>query len=491
MPKTYIAIDLKSFYASAECAKRGLDPLRTNLVVADPSRSEKTICLAVSPSLKAYGIPSRCRLFEVRRKVREINEERRRKCGRFHGSSYHDPDLRRDPGLRLDYICATPRMGMYIRTSAQVYRVYLRYVAREDIHVYSVDEVFIDATGYLKLYGMSAREFCGMLIHAVLDETGITATGGIGENLYLAKVAMDIEAKHLPADRDGVRIAQLDRMSYREKMWDHTPLTDFWQIGRGIQRRLLENGMRSMGDVARMSLENEDLLYRIFGIRAELLIDHAWGEESCTMADIKRYVPKEQSLSSGQVLPKGYPYEKAENVVREMADELALKLAGKGVCAGGIGLCAGYDIANLQKGYAGGLEKDYYGRTIPAADRGGIRFAEYTCSREKMIEAVMTLFHAVVKRDLLIRRLDVCAYHVVPQEEVPPAAEQLSLLADGEEEERKRKMRKEREERELQEERAILEIRRRFGRNAVLRGNDFLEDATARMRHEQIGGHRA
>ena len=474
--RTYIAIDLKSFYASVECVERNLDPLTTNLVVADESRTDKTICLAVSPSLKSYGIPGRGRLFEVRQKVREINAARARKA-RLAGSSSDNAEILANPHLFLDFIVAVPRMALYMAVSARIYEVYLKYVSSEDIHVYSIDEVFIDATDYLPLYKLTAHEMAIRMIRDVLATTGITATAGIAPNMYLAKVAMDIEAKHSPADRDGVRIAELDEMTYRRKYWTHRPLTDFWRIGRGIAARLEKNGMYTLGDVARCSLQHEAVLYRLFGVNAELLIDHAWGWEPCTMADIKSYRPSANSLSSGQVLSSPYSFEKARIIVREMTDLLVLDLVEKRLVTDQMVLHVGYDAESVKEDYHGDLEADWYGRSVPKPAHGSVNLGRQTSSTTLIADAMMDLYDRIVDRRLFVRRVYVVANHVVNESSIDGV--QLDLFEEVEDTSR---------ERNRQE--AILEIRRKFGKNAILTGINFEEGATTRERNNQIGGHR-
>ena len=492
--RTFIAIDLKSFYASVECVERGLDPLLTNLVVADASRTEKTICLAVTPSLKAYGISGRARLFEVVEKVRQVNMERL--CfspeGIFTGRSTHDPDVQANDGWELDYIVAPPRMRLYMQYSARIYGIYLRYIAPEDIHVYSVDEVFIDATNYLQSYRMTPRELTVKLIHEVLRETGITATAGIGTNFYLSKVAMDIVAKHIPADKDGVRIAEVDEMSYRRLLWDHRPLTDFWRVGRGISRKLEANGMMTMGDVARRSLTNEMQLFKLFGVNAELLIDHAWGYEPVGMKDVKAYKPSTKSFSSGQVLAEPYTFDKARVVVREMADSMALKLVDKGLVTSHVGLSVNYDVENLSQGkdYDGEVATDWYGRKVPRFAHGAVAL-EPTSSSRAITKAILGIYDDNVDRKLLVRRLTVVVGSLVSRDSVKQAKEvQLDLFADHEAEERRQKERKAKAEREHRMQKAALTIQKRFGKNAILRGTDFEDGATLRDRNSQVGGHK-
>ena len=489
--RMYVAIDLKSFYASVECIARGLDPMDTNLVVADESRTEKTICLAVSPSLKSYGIPGRARLFEVVQKVREVNRARRKNAPRqkFAGKSHLDSELKADPSLELDYIVAPPRMAHYMAYSTRIYSIYLNYAAPEDIHVYSIDEVFIDVTDYLKSAGCTAREYAMKMIKHVLRETGITATAGIGTNLYLCKVAMDIVAKHVPADEDGVRIAELDEMGYRRTLWEHRPLTDFWRVGRGYAEKLEAHGLFTMGDIARCSLGgdggiyNEDLLYRMFGINAELLIDHAWGWEPCTIADIKSYKPESNSLGSGQVLQEPYAYRKAKLVVTEMADALALDLVAKGLVT---------DQIVMTVGYKGEYSTDRYGRKIPKHAHGTYNLEIKTSSGRLIRGAALALFDRIINKKLFIRRIYITATKVVREEEAgTEMPEQLDLFTDYEEENRRMQELKAENEREKKRQKAVLEIREKYGKNAVLKGVSLEEGATAKSRNEQIGGHKA
>ena len=497
--RIYIAIDLKSFYASVECVDRNLNPLTTNLVVADESRTEKTICLAVSPSLKSCGIPGRARLFEVIQRVREVNGERMERAPgrRFRGKSSNAIELGRKPSLAIDYIVAVPRMGRYMEVSSRIYSIYLRHVAPKDIHVYSIDEVFIDATPYLKLYGLTAREFAMKLVREVLAETGITATAGIGTNLYLSKVAMDIVAKHIPADPDGVRIAELDEQSYRETLWTHRPLTDFWRIGHGYARRLESRGMRTMGDVARMSVKNEDVLYRMFGVNAELLIDHAWGWEPVTIAEIKAYRPENNSLSSGQVLKEPYDFAKAKLVVKEMTDQLALSLAEKHLATDQLILTIGYDVANLatpelRSKYKGEVHINHYGREVPKSVHGSFNFGRHTASSGQMIEAAAGIFDRVANPDLLVRRITVAANHIMSEDEAEKrhaAPEQPDLFADAGLEERQAGEESARD-REKRLQNVILDIKHKLGKNAILKGMNLLEGATAKERNQQVGGHK-
>lgn len=496
MERTYIAIDLKSFYASVECVERGLDPMTTHLVVADATRTEKTICLAVTPALKAYGVPGRARLFEVVQKVSEINAHRRLLAPgkQLTGRSADAEALRRDPLLALDYLTAPPRMALYMQTSARVYGIYLQYVAPEDIHVYSIDEVFIDATPYLRTYDVDGPGFASMLIQAVYHETHITATAGIGTNLYLCKVAMDIVAKKAPPDENGVRMASLDELSYRQLLWSHQPLTDFWRVGSGIQRRLARYGMYTMGDVARCSLggpgqyQNEDLLYRLFGVNAELLIDHAWGIEPCTMADIKAYRPESSSISSGQVLTCPYSWEKAGLVLREMADSLSLTLVERGMVTGQLTVTVGYDVESLtgNPDYRGPVAVDRYGRKIPKCAHGTVNLPRKTASTRLITQAVTELYAGITDRTLLIRRLTISC-GLIPEGDAQESCPQLDFFTDHQAE----LLEEDRLAREKRRQQAMLSIKRRFGKNAILRGMDLEEGATTLARNSQIGGHRA
>ncbi|MCD8117128.1 MAG: DNA methylase [Oscillospiraceae bacterium] len=506
MEKNYIAIDLKSFFASVECVERGLDPMTTNLVVADPERTEKTICLAVTPALKAYGISGRARLFEVIQRVDEINAARRRRApgGQLTGASHDAAELEARPELALDFIVAPPRMAHYIEKSTQVYQVYLQYIAPEDMHIYSIDEVFIDATDYLHTYGLTAHDLAMRIILDVLSATGITATAGIGTNLYLCKVALDIRAKHIPPDKNGVRIAELDEMSYRRLLWDHRPITDFWRVGRGYGKRLEAQGLFTMGDVARCSLGgpadhyNEDLLYKLFGVNAELLIDHAWGWEPCTIADIKAYRPASNSVGSGQVLQRPYEFHKARLVTREMTDLLVLSLVDKRLVTDQIVLTVGYDIENLsdaarRQQYHGDISTDWYGRKIPKHAHGTANLGGYTSSTRQILDAVSALFDRIVDPSLLVRRLNVTANHVIEESAVPPppAFEQMDLFTDYDERDAAQRARAEELARERRRQEAVLAIQKKYGKNAILKGTDLEEGATARERNRQIGGHKA
>ncbi len=499
--RTYISIDLKSFYASVECKDRELDPMDTNLVVADESRTDKTICLAVTPSLKSYGISGRGRLFEVRQRVREANARRQQAAPghRLTGASCSAAELAADPSLAVDFIIAPPRMAFYMEYSREVYSVYLKYVAPEDMVVYSIDEVFMDVTDYLHTYGLSPRELARKIILDVLDTTGLTATAGIGTNLFLSKVAMDIVAKHIPADKKGVRIAELTEAAFREKLWDHRPLTDFWRVGPGIAKKLSTYGIFTMGDIALCSEQDEELLYQLFGKNAELLIDHAWGWEPCTVAAIKAYRPASSSLTSGQVLSCAYEAEQARLVIKEMADALALDLVDKGLVTDQIVLTVGYDIENLtdparSAGYRGEVEKDRYGRRVPKPAHGTENLDSYTSSARKIMDAATALFDRIIHRGLLVRRMYVVANHVVPEAEAPKKNEdfvQMDLFTDyGAQEVRQREEEAAlSRERKLQE--AALAIKKKYGKNALLKGMNLEEGATARTRNAQIGGHRA
>lgn len=459
--RTFAAIDLKSFFASVECILRGLDPLKAKLVVADESRTEKTICLAVTPALKAYGIPGRARLFEVNQKVREV--ERR-------------------TGEKVEFLVAKPQMARYVEYSTKVYNVYLKYVSAEDIHAYSIDECFLDLTKYLKLYKKTARELVKTIIQDVLATTGITATGGIGTNLYLCKIAMDIMAKHVEADNDGVRIAELDEMSYRRQLWAHKPITNFWQVGRGIAARLEKchlnrgRGIHTMGDIARVSVKEPDALYKMFGVNAEILIDHAWGYEPCTIADIKRAKPQSQSMGEGQVLQDPYPFDKARLVVREMVDTVSMRLVENDLVAKGMVLTVGYDRENVDKGiYHGETVIDFYGRTVPKPAHGTASIGHYTSSQSAFAEAVMRLFDRIVEPQLTVRRLNLVAIDVVDE-----SNQGYDLFTDAQKQEREKKRLK-----------AELLIKKRFGKNAIVKGMDLQEGATTVERNGQIGGHRA
>lgn len=504
--RTYIAIDLKSFYASVECMERGLDPLTTNLVVADASRTQKTICLAVTPALKARGVPGRPRLFEVEQKVKEINALRLANSPDrlFTGKSYNASELDSDPGLELDYIIAPPRMAFYIEYSTKIYNIYLKYVSAEDMHVYSIDEVFMDVTDYLKTYKMTAREFTCMVLRDVVANTGITATAGIGTNLYLCKIALDITAKHAEPDENGARIAELDERSYRKLLWNHRPLTDFWRIGKGYARKLEAHGMYTMGDVARASIGedsdyyNEDLLYKLFGINAELLIDHAWGWEPCTIKEIKSYKPDTNSLSSGQVLHCPYTADKAGLVMREMADLLAYDLVDKAAVTNQLVLTVGYDIDNLtdpeiSSKYKGEVVVDGYGRCVPKHAHGTIHLTKYTSSAKAIIGATKQLYERIVDKNLLVRRLTICACNVISELKAIENSKctRYDLFTDANEQEALLEAEHKAAQREKNMQKAIIGLKRKYGKNVVLRGMNLEEGATAKDRNSQIGGHKA
>lgn len=499
--RTYIAIDLKSFYASVECRERGLDPLDTNLVVADESRTDKTICLAVTPSLKSYGISGRCRLFELKQRVKEANAGRQHDApGRtLEGSSHSFSQLQSNPCLAIDYIIAPPRMAYYMEYSTKIYSVYMKYVAPEDIVVYSIDEVFMDVTHYLKTYGLTPHDLAMKIILDVLDTTGITATAGIGTNLFLCKVAMDIVAKHIPADKNGVRIAELDEDKFRQELWTHQPLTDFWRVGRGYAKKLEEHGMFTMGDVARCSVQNEDLLYKLFGKNAELLIDHAWGWEPCTIEAIKAYKPSTNSISSGQILHCPYDARKAKLVLREMTDLLVLDLVDKGLVTNQIVITIGYDIENLtnperRRKYQGPVAKDHYGRQIPKHAHGTANLDEHTSSTRIIMAAMSELYDRIVNEDLLVRRLNVVACNVVDEMSVAMQDdnfEQMDLFTDYAQKKIDLEAEKSRQERERRLQQATLSIKKRFGKNAILKGMNLEDGATAKDRNAQIGGHKA
>ena len=545
MSKTYISIDLKSFYASVECMERGLDPLNTNLVVADASRTQKTICLAVSPSLKAYGIPGRARLFEVEQKVKVANARRQTRAPKniLDGKSVFATELNENPCLAIDYIAAKPRMALYMSKSTQIYDVYLRYIAPVDIYAYSVDEVFIDASGYLKTYGLNAHDFARLLVREVFKETGITATAGIGPNLYLCKIAMDIGAKHTEADAAGVRIAELDEYSYRRLLWDHRPITDFWRVGRGYAKKLAKKSIFTMGDIARCSLGtssdyyNEDLLYKMFGVNAELLIDHAWGYEPCTLAEVKSYRPQRKSLVSGQVLQNAYTYEKTRIVVREMMELLALDLVDKGLLTNQIVLTVGYDIENLsdperRKAYKGEITVDGYGREVPKHAHGTGNLPFSTASTKLTTDCVLEVFDRVVDESLLTRRISITANNLVLESEYkresevasaePEQISMFDMLARGDDSHAPERVSSKEAtayseqdkpnstmvaesisgsagndndedtlEKEKQVQEAMLKIKKRFGKNAILKGTNLQEGATAKERNAQIGGHKA
>ena len=482
--RTYIAIDLKSFYASVECVERNLDPLKTNLIVADTSRTDKTICLAVSPSLKSFGIPSRPRLFEVIQRVKKINDDRLKDAPmhKFTGNSVFYNELKSNPQLKLSYIAAVPRMALYIEYSTKIYETYLEFVSEKDIHVYSIDEVFIDVTEYLNYYNTDAHTLARSMIQAVLRKTGITATAGIGTNLYLAKVAMDIVAKHMPADKNGVRIAELNELSYRKTLWHHTPLTDFWRVGKGYAKRLHDLGLYTMGDIALCSKGNvdskynEDMLYKEFGINAELLIDHAWGYESCTMADIKKYKPNNNSMSIGQVLHKPYLYEAGLIIVKEMAEELALSLFAKKYVTQNVSLAIGYDRKDNEE-YIDGNDIGIHGH---------IKLNKYSYSIKDITEAIVRIYQKKCNPVLSIRRITICAMDIIPVDKIPVQVVQTDLFSLNEEIEDLQM-----DEKDLKVQKAILKIKNKYGKNALVRARDKMSDATQIDRNKQIGGHKA
>ncbi len=504
--RQYIAIDLKSFYASVECFERGLNPMTTNLVVADRRRTEKTICLAVSPALKQYGISGRSRLFEVVARVKAVNAKRKAEAPGhvFVGTSYDDTVLQSMPQVELDYIVAPPQMAKYMEVSAKIYQIYLKYVAPEDIHVYSIDEVFMDATSYLRVYGMSAHELAMKMMKDVLASTGITATAGIGTNLYLSKIAMDIVAKHMEPDEDGVRIASLDEASYRRLLWRHRPLTDFWRVGKGYAKKLETAGLYTMGDIARCSLGradeyyNEDLLYKMFGVNAELLIDHAWGWEPCRISDIKAYRPKENSMGSGQVLQSPYDFARGRIVVQEMAEALSLDLVDKGLTTDQLVLTVGYDRENLtdprrRRNYRGAVVTDPYGRSVPKHAHGTENLKSHTASTAVLLKAANALYDRLVDPALLVRRITLNANHILRESEIRSSDgyEQLDLFTDYEALKRQRAKEKETSDKERRMQQALLDIKKKYGKNAVLKGTSYQEGATAKERNGQIGGHRA
>ena len=499
MNRIYACIDLKSFYASVECKERGLDPLTTNLVVADESRTEKTVCLAITPTMKQYGLGGRARLYEVVQKVKDVNYQRRKVnyYKPFTKKSVNDLELKKDKSLELDYIIAPPRMAYYMDYSTKIYNVYLKYIAPEDIYVYSIDEVFCDITNYLNYNNMTPRELVTKMIHDVYETTGITATGGIGTNMYLAKVAMDIVAKHTEPDKFGVRMAELDELSYRKTLWNHKPLTSFWRVGNGYAKKLESNGLYTMGDIARCSIENEDLLYKLFGINAELLIDHAWGWEPCTIKDIKAYKPDRKSLGSGQVLHCPYNYKKAKLIVKEMADLLSLDLVSKKLVTDQLVMTVGYDIENLtnpsiRSKYNGEITIDHYGRDIPKHSHGTINIDHHTSSSKVIIEKMVELYEKIVNKDLLIRRINIVANNVIDNDKVKdkPQYQQFDLFTNYQELDEKKKQQKKEEQEENKLQNVLLSIKNKYGKNAILKGMNLEEGGTTIDRNGQIGGHK-
>ena len=493
MEKVYICIDLKSFYASVECVERGLDPLNTNLVVADPTRTEKTICLAISPSLKQYGIGGRARLFELNQMVKEINKKRKEenKNKKFTGKSIMDDELKKDKTKELDFMIAPPRMSHYINFSAKIYNIYLKYIAKEDIFVYSIDEVFADITKYLKYHKTTPKEFVTKILQEVRKETGITATAGIGTNLFLAKVAMDIVAKHTKEDKYGVRIAELDEVTYRKTLWNYRPITDIWRIGGGIANKLAQHHIYTLGDIAKCSLENEDLLYKLFGVNAELLIDHAWGVEPCTIESIKSYKPLEKSIHMGQVLPCPYSYQKTKLIIREMSELLALNLAEKNLITDQLVLTVGYDISNVTEDYKGEIKEDFYGRKIPKHAHGTINLKEKTSSSRQIMTAAINLLERIINPDLLVKRINISATKLTgrDKEKLVIKYEQLDIFTNPEivQKERQEKKNEEKEENALQH--VILNMKEKYGKNAILRGMNLENGGTTIERNQQIGGH--
>ena len=496
MNRIYACIDLKSFYASVECVERKLDPLTTNLVVADNARTQKTICLAVSPSLKKYGIGGRARLFEVVSKVKIINKKRKDKInGNFRGKSFDDIQLKNNKYLKLDYIVATPRMSYYMRYSTKIYNIYLKYLSSDDIYVYSIDEVFCDLTNYLDYYKLSPRELITKIIKDIFDTTGITATGGIGTNLYLAKVAMDIVAKHMKPNEFGVRIAGLDELTYRKLLWNHKPLTDFWRVGKGYNNKLIKNNIYTMGDICRCSINNEDLLYKLFGVNAELLIDHAWGYEPCNLNDIKNYKPSNNSISSGQVLHCPYNYEKTKLVVKEMIESLVLDLVSRGLVTNRVVLTIGYDIDNLKRinDYEGEVVTDYYGRMVPKPAHGIVALIDKTSSTRLLVDKVIKLFDRIIDKKLLVRRICVAFGNVVDEKVASNETryEQINLFMNYNEVYKKRLEDKIKEKKEKKIQYTMIDIKNKFGKNAIFKGMNLKDGGTAIARNNQIGGHRA
>ncbi len=492
MNKVYICIDLKSFYASVECVERNLDPLDTNLVVADKSRTEKTICLAVSPSLKEYGLKGRARLFEVVGVVRKVNNERRKNNNyrKFTGKSYKNSELKNNKSLELDYIVAPPRMKLYMKYSAEIYNIYLKYLSKDDIFVYSIDEVFCDITNYLKMYKMTPKELVSMIIKDVYENTGITATAGIGTNMYLAKVAMDITAKHMAPNEIGVRISELDEISYRKKLWNHTPLTDFWRVGKGYAKKLEDNNMYTMGDVALMSINDENLLYKLFGVNAELLIDHSWGYESTTIKDIKNYKPENNSISNGQVLHCPYDYKKARLIVSEMIDSLSLELTEKEKSTNCIVLVIGYNADNNNDNIE--IVKDYYGRSVPKPSHGHINMDYSTSSTKLLTKKCLELYDKIINKDLLVRRINVCACNVIDEKEAQKkiSFNQLDLFSNNDKIMKEKLEEKQSVKDEMKLQKTILDLKNKYGKNVILKAMSLEEGSTIKERNEQVGGHK-
>ena len=487
MDRIYMCIDLKSFFASVECVDRGLNPLDTNLVVADKSRTDKTVCLAITPSLKQYGLGGRARLYEVVAKVKEVNKDRKKNNGykRFSGKSYIDSELKKNKELELNYIVAPPRLRTYMKYSTDIYNIYQKYISKDDILVYSIDDVFCDITTYIKLYKLTPEELVTKMIMDVYNTTGITATAGIGTNMFLAKIAMDISAKHMEANEYGVRLAYLDEQKYKETLWDHQPLTDFWSVGRGTVKRLNENGMYTMGDIARMSLENEDKLFRMFGVQAEFLIDHAWGYEPCTIKDAKSYRPKSSSLSRGQVLHVPYNYKDAKLITKEMMDSLVLDLVRGHLLTNQIALTINYDIRNINEGYEGEITTDFYGRKVPKYSHGTANLDHYTSSTKIITDKISKLYDEIVNKDLKIRKITVGVNDLIYADDSKKdlVLKQLDLFSDGTKEENEEKS-----EKNVQD--AIIKIQNKFGKNSILKGMNLEEKSTARRRNREIGGHK-
>lgn len=497
MDKVYACIDLKSFYASVECVERGLDPLNTNLVVADSSRSEKTVCLAITPSLKQYGLKGRSRLYEVNQKIKEINYQRRKSNNykKFTGKSYIDSDLKSNRELELDFIIATPQMKKYMKYSAGIYEIYLKYISKEDIFVYSIDEVFCDITPYLKTYNITPKEFISKIIRDIYETTGITATAGIGTNMYLAKVSMDIVAKHAKPNEIGVRIAEIDEMSYRKLLWNHKPLTAFWRIGLGIAKKLEQNNMYTMGDIAKCSINNENLLYNLFGVNAELIIDHAWGFEPTTIKDVKNYKPEKNSISKGQVLHVPYDYNKTKLIIKEMIDSLSLDLVAKGKITNQLVLTINYDIENLKNkdiNYNGELSHDNYGRTIPKPAHGTIRLDYRTSSTKVLSKKILELYEKIINPKLLIRKINIAACNIVDESlsDKEEVHEQLDLFGNCTQKAKESENDKREQKDELRLNKTMLELKNKYGKNSIFKAMSLEEGSTLKDRNEQVGGHK-
>ncbi|MDD6879440.1 MAG: DNA methylase [bacterium] len=499
MERIYVCIDLKSFYASVECIERGLDPLNTNLIVADSTRTEKTICLAITPTLKQYGLSGRSRLFEVIKKVKNVNLQRKKENNyrKFTSKSYLDSELKKNKSLELDYIVAPPQMKKYMKYSTDIYTVYLKYLAPEDIYAYSIDEVFCDITNYIKYYKMTPKELVTKMIRDVYETTGITATAGIGTNMFLAKVCMDIVAKHCEANEIGVRIAEIDQQNYRKFLWNHRPITDFWRVGLGIAKKLEQNKIYTMGDIARCSIENENLLYKLFGVNAELLIDHAWGYEPTTIEEVKKYKPKKNSISSGQVLKSPYNYEKTKLIVREMIELLSLDMVARHIVTNQLVLTIGYDIENLtnpsiRRRYSGEIITDNYGRQIPKSSHGTINLEYRTSSTQILTKKCIELFDNIINKNLLVRRINIAVLNIVDEKfaKNDKVYKQLDLFSDCIDEISQKKMEKEFQENELRLQRTLISIKNKYGKNAILKAMNLEEGATTIDRNKQVGGHK-